>query len=70
VRVRLLSKVTPRLRTTCEGDKAFPLKVTEDEMTLARWQLVPTKRYSVFAGFTIKRFEDSQECTASRVDDR
>jgi hypothetical protein len=52
------------------GERVVPWKCIEGEVTLERCWGVPIRRYSVFDGLTVRRFENNQEWTVSRVDER
>lgn len=67
---RLLSKITPRLRADWVGERVVPWNSREGEVTFERCWGVPIRRYSVFDGLTVRRLENNQEWTVSRVDDR
>ena len=51
--------MNPRLRTDLEGDIAVPWKLTEDDCILERCCGVPTRRYSVLEGLTVRRLDVS-----------
>ena len=65
---RLESKMTPRLRASGEGSRRVFWKVIDGERILDRCWGVPIRRYSVFVGFTERRFEVSHEWVRSRVE--
>ena len=56
----LLSKITPRLQTTEDGEIIMPENVIEEEKILHCCCGVPINKYSVFEGLTDKRLECSQ----------
>jgi hypothetical protein len=56
----LLSKITPRLRTTEDGEIVMPENVIEEDKILRCCCGVPINKYSVFEGLTDKRLECSQ----------
>jgi len=47
-----------------------PQKEREESRIFALCCRVPIRRYSVFEGLTVRRFDVSQEQTASRVEER
>ena len=60
----------PRFRVESVGVRGVPLKINDDEVSLARCCRVPMMRYSVFEGLTDKRLVVSQVYTESRVEER
>lgn len=64
------SNSTPRLRAWMLGGIGMPRKDMEQLVILERCCLVPIRRNSVLAGFTVRRFKVSQEWMVSRVEDR
>ncbi len=57
---RSCSKMIPRFRAESVGVRGVPLKIKDDEVSLARCCRVPMTRYSVFAGLTERRFVVNQ----------
>ena len=50
----------PKFRVESVGVRGVPLKIKEEEVSLARCCRVPMMRYSVFEGLTDMRFVVSQ----------
>jgi hypothetical protein len=57
---RSWSKMTPKFRVESVGVRGVPLKIKEEEVSLARCCRVPMIRYSVFEGLTDRRLVVSQ----------
>ena len=64
----MLSKTRSRLGADSVGEMILLQKVIDDEMIFLCCS--PMRRYSVFEGLTVSRFECSQSYTESRVDDK